>query len=885
MTWRMWGGAFRPRRSRGRDPGPGDEVRYHRDRLIDDYVARGMDRRDAERRVFLEFGNVGQIEEAVRDVRGRWLDDFVQDLRYTLRTLRRTPGFTAVAVLSLALGIGANAGIFSLINAVMLRRLPVPEPDRLVHITRQSPTGGPASVSYPLFEHFRDNITAIGGAFAHSTSTPTVIIDGQDEVVTAELVTGQYYSVLGVESAAGRLLTPADDALTQPSPAAVISDRYWARRFGRNPSAIGKTITLSGGDRVFTIVGVTPPFFLSARAGYVPDVTLPLLHVMPEQRRRAADFNFLSMLARLEPGATVEQANAEVQVQWRAFLQTLLTNVPEKDRPKFLQQRAKAFPAGDGFNAFRYDYGQSLLILMGSVCLVLLLACVNLSGLLLARGAARRREISIRLAIGAGKGRVIRQFLTESLTLAVLGGGIGLLLAAKMSGALLTMFVDGRPVDLSAAPDWRVAVFTAVISAIACIAAGLAPALQAIRVNVNPALKEVRARNQGRLGKALVVAQFAISMVLIVGATLFIGTLVKLHAVDRGFNSREILVVNVRQSRNYAGDRATAVQQAFLERLAAVPGVQSASAVQMLPVTGNEWSRSVQVEGYTFRPNESESVGFNVIAPHYFATLGIPLLSGRDFDQRDGPGGPNVAIVTESFGRYFFGDRPAIGRHVTSVGVTYEIVGVVRDAKAQDLRTPIVKTMFIPWTLREDEQPFKYSFLLRAGLGDPTRLASTVERLAPEVDPALRVRATSTYDTLIDRSIVTERIMAALGGVFGVLALLIAALGMFGVLAFQVARRTNELGLRMALGAHRWAIRGLVLRDVAWMVATGVVIGAVVARTLTGLAGALLFGLAPGDAGVFAVAGLVLAVAAVLAGWLPARRASRVDPLVALRHE
>jgi predicted permease len=423
------------------------------------------------------------------------------------------------------------------------------------------------------------------------------------------------------------------------------------------------------------------------------------------------------------------------------------------------------------------------------------------------------------------------------------------------------------------------------ISAIACIAAGLAPALQAIRVNVNPALKEVRARHKGRLGKALVVAQFAISMVLIVGATLFIGTLVKLHAVDRGFDSREILVVNVRQSRSYAGDRATAVQQAFLERLAAVPGVQSASAVQMLPVTGNEWSRSVQVEGYTFRPNESESVGFNVIAPNYFATLGIPLLSGRDFDRRDGPGGPNVAIVTESFGRYFFGDGAAIGRHVTSVGVTYEIVGVVRDAKAQDLRTPIVKTMFIPWTLREAEQPSNYRFLLRAGPGDPTRLASTVERLAPEVDPALRVRATSTYDTLIDRSIVTERIMAALGGVFGILALLIAALGMFGVLAFQVARRTNELGLRMALGAHRWAIRGLVLRDVAWMVAIGVVIGAAVARTLTGLAGALLFGLAPGDAGVFAVAGLVLAVAAVLAGWLPAHRASRVDPLVALRHE
>ncbi|HYU44299.1 MAG TPA: ABC transporter permease [Vicinamibacteria bacterium] len=864
------------------NPRLGEEIRFHRDRLIEDYVAAGMDRAEAERRAFLEFGGMEQIEEACRDVRGRWREDLARDLQYALRSLRRNPGFSAVAVLSFALGIGANAAIFSVINAVMLQTLPVKAPERLVQITRLR-EGRPGLVSYPLFEHFRDNVRSISSAFAQGTFDQAIVMDGEDEFVTADLVSGGYFILLGIEPAAGRLLGPGDDTLSPSPPAAVISDRYWHRRFGRSPSAIGKSFTIR--DRAFTIVGVTPPSYQGARPGRVPDLMVPLLMMMSDEQRHEVGFNSLHLLARLKPGQTVEQANAEVQVLYRSFLQSQAAGASEKERSDILHQRAAALSAPDGFNRIRDNLGPPLLILMGIVGLILMLACVNLSGLLLARAAARRREISIRLAIGAGPGRLVRQFLTESLVLAALGGGVGLALAGWFSPRLFTLFVEGRDIVLSVTPDWRVLAFTCAVSLLACCAAGLAPALQAVRVDVNPALKEVRAPGHRRLGNAFVVAQLAISMVLVVGATLFVGTLVKLHAVDRGFDSDGVLVVSVRTSRPYPVPRVKPVQAALLDRMRTMPGVRSASAAYILPVGGSLWDRTVRVEGYGFRPDESEQVGFNVIAPHYFATLGTPLLSGREFDERDTDTSPKVAIVNQRFSRYFFGEGSALGRRVTSVNVTYEIVGVVSDAKYQDLRAGIINTMYIPWTQREGEQPSSYSYLARAAAGDPMRLVPGLDRALREADPALRVRTARTYGAIVDQSIVMERTMATLGGLFGVLALLVAALGMFGVLSFQVARRTNELGVRMALGASRRTMMGLVLREVVVMVVAGVSLGAAGALVLTGLARKMLFGLTPTEPSVFAVAASVLAVAAALAGWLPARRASRVDPLVALRHE
>jgi putative ABC transport system permease protein len=863
------------------------ELREFLESSIEQKMRTGMSRAAAVRAARLELGSAETVKDRVRDVGWESVVESVwRDVRDAIRSLRKSPGFTSVAVLSLALGIGANAAIFTLINAVMLRTLPVKAPDRLVQITRLLSSGPeqgrPGFVPYPLFELFRDHVTSISGAFAQGTSDQAIAIDDEDEFVTVDLVSGAYSTVLGIEPAIGRLLEPGDDVLSPASPAAVISDRYWQRRFGRSPSAIGKTFTVR--DRTFTIVGVTPPSFEGARPGRVPDLMLPLVMMMSDSQRTSTGFNWLNVLARLKPGATVEQANAETQVLFDAFLLSEAARATEKERAGILRQRAAAFSAPDGFNPIRDNIAQPLLIVMGIVALILLLACVNLSGLLLARAAARQREISIRLAIGAGRGRLLRQFLTESVVLASIGGALGLSLAVWSSASLFALFLGGREVTLSVAPDLRVLAFTSVVSLLACCVAGLLPALHAVRVNMNPALKEVRAHGHGRLGKTLVVAQLAISMILIVGATLFVGTLVKLYAVDRGFDSDGVLVVNVRTSRPYPAPRAKAVQDALLERLRAVPGVRSASAAQALPVGGSLWDRRVQVEGYRFRPDESEAVGFNVIAPDYFRTLGTPLLAGREFDTRDAATSPKAAIVNEHFARYFFGEGSALGRRVTSVNVAYEIVGVVRDAKYQDLRDGIINTMYIPWMQRDGDQPSNYSYLARLD-GNPMRLVPGLDRVVRDADPALRVRTARTYASIVDQSIGTERIMATFGGFFGVLALLVAALGMFGVLAFQVARRTNELGVRMALGASRRTVMGLVLRDVFIMIAAGVSIGGAGALLLTGLVHTLLFGLGPSDPLVFAVAASILASAAILAGWLPALRASRVDPLVALRHE
>ena len=854
----------------------------HRDRLVEDYVAAGMDRAAAERRAFLEFGSVEQIDEAVMDVRGRWLDDFAKDLRYALRTLRKSPGFAAVAVFSLALGIGANAAIFSLVNAVMLRRLPVSEPERLVQLARLR-NGKPAALSYPLFEYFRANVHSLSGAFAMQSSEPAVVVDGVEEFVATDFVSGGYYEVLGIQPALGRLLEPSDDTLAYTSPAAVISDRYWQRRFDRSPLAIGKTLTIR--DREFTIIGVTPPTFMSARVGVAPDLTVPLLLTMSDEQRLEPTNNSLGVLGRLRPGATVEQADAEVQVLWAAFQQSQVARAPEKSRAEILAQRAAAVPAADGLNPIRYDTSGPLLVLMGIVGLILILACVNLSGLLLARAASRQREISIRLAIGASRGRLLRQLLTESLLLAAIGGAVGFVGAEWFSEWLFELIAAGRPVVLSVSPDWRVLAFTAAVCVGACVIAGLAPALHAVSANLNPVLKTVRAAGHGGLGRWLVVVQVAISMVLVVGAALFVGTLIKLLRVDRGFDASGVVVVSVRSSQPYPAARSVAVQRAVVEGLEGLPGVKSVSAVATLPISGGLWDRTISVEGYRFRPDESEHVGFNIIAPRYFATIGTLVVSGREFSDRDTAAAPRVAIVNESFANYFFGGASALGRRVTSLDITYEIVGVVRDAKYQTLRSPVLKTMYIAWTQRDGEQPSSYKYLVRAEAGAGGSVLPIIDRAIRSADPGLHVRTAMTYEAIVTWSLATERTMATLGGLFGALALIIAAMGIFGLLAFQVARRTNELGVRMALGASRPALIRLVLRDVGWMLSVGIIIGALAARTTTGLVSSMLFGLMPSDPQVFAVSAATLTIAAILAGWLPARRASCVDPLVALRHE
>jgi predicted permease len=870
-----------------RDPRIGDEVRFHRDRLIDDYVAAGVEPLEAERRAFIAFGNVAAIEEECRDVRGRWLQDMGQDLRYTLRMLRRNRVFAIVVILALALGIGANTAIFSLINAVMLEALPVHEPDRLVQIGRILRDGdGPvrkAPLSYPIYEHLRNNLKSVSGVFAQAFVEP-MPVDGEDDLVTVDAVSSSYFDVLGMRPAAGRFFVAADDVPAPTNAVAVITDAYWQRRFGRRPDAIGMSLAIR--QRVFTIVGVTPSAYAGAQSGRTTDLIVPIATMMTGEQRTNIGNTWLAVMGRLNPDTSLTQASSEVAALYTGLLQANAF-APVSRRAELLRQRAGAFAAPGGFNPVRDAIAQPLLIVMGIVGLILVLACVNLSGLLLARGEARQREVSVRLAIGAGRGRLVRQFMTESLVLALLGGAVGLALAGWLSARLLHLFVGGSDVALSVAPDWRVLTFTALVSLATCIAAGLAPALRAGRVSVNPGLKDVRAHGRGRLGRALVVAQLAISMVLVVGATLFIGTLAKLYAIDRGFESVDVLVVNLMNSR-FPRDRAMAIQQDVLDRLRSLPGVRSASAAQALPAGGWLLEHYVQVEGEA-APANGLSVGFNPIAPGYFATLGTHVLSGRDFTDRDIRTVPKVAIVDESVARHLFGERSALGRHVTSLGVTYEIVGVVRDTRYyQRLReaTHRTMTMYVAWTQREEaDQPASYAYLVRAGDGAPLPLVQELVPLVRAADPQLRVLTAVPYEALIDRSMSTELVMATLGGLFGTLGLLIAAVGMFGVLAFQVARRTNELGVRMVLGANRSSVMGLVLRDVVAMLVPGIAIGAGLSLMVTGLARGMLFGLTPADPAAFVVAASVLTSAALIAGWLPARRASRVELTNALRHE
>jgi putative ABC transport system permease protein len=865
-----------------RDPRIGDELRYHRDRLIQDYVASGMDRAAAERRAFLEFGNVSALEEEVRGVRGRWSDDLKQDLRYALRTLRRSPGFALTAIVSLALGIGANAAVFGLINGVMLQALPVSDPDRLVVIARMR-DDIPGSVSYPLFDVFRRDVTSLSGSFVRGMSESTILFRGDDDVVKIDTVSGGFFGVLGIRPTAGRLFGPSDDS-PAAAPVAVISDGYWARRFSRSPSALGTTFLL--GDRTFTIVGITPRGFRGIRPDRAVDVFLPLELMIGPQQRSSSDFNALTMIGRLKPGATVSQANAEVQTVYAAFVQEQAARAPEKGRAAILRQRAAAIAGEDGVNAFRYEYSRSLFILMGIVVLVLLLACVNLSGLLLARVASREREVAIRLAIGAGRGRLVRQFLTETLVLVVLGAAVGLTGAGWLSTALFRLFIGGREVPmLPVGVDWHVLAYTGAAGALASVILGIAPARSVAGTAIHPAMKHGPAGLSRRFGWSLVVLQYAISMTLVVGATLFIGTLMRLNSVDRGFDSEHVSVVSVRSVTTYDGPRTRAVEAAIIDRLTAIPGVRSASAVQLIPLTGGMWDRTVQIDGYRFGPNESETVGFNVVAPAYFATLHTPLLAGRDFSRLDTATSGKVAIVNESFARQFFGEPTvALGRRVTSVGVAYDIVGVVGDARYKTLRDAVLRTMYTAWTQRDGDQPPAYAYLIRTE-GGSTDLPPVLERALRDADPALRLRRVRGYDSLIADSINTERILAALGGVFAALALVVAALGVFGVLAFQVTQRTNEIGVRMALGATSARVMAAVLRDVAVRAFAGIVLGTFASIMAAGVVRGLLFGVTPTEPGVFIVAAAALACVALLAGWLPARRASRVDPLIALRHD
>jgi predicted permease len=886
------------------------EIRGHLELEEEEQRNAGVTPDDAPHAARRAFGNVGLIKEVTREMWG-WtsLERLGQDLRYAVRMMRKSPGFTAVAVLSLALGIGANTAIFSLMNAIMLRSLPVQEPDRLVlfgagkwgGIIDDLPDRSWQLFSYTFYRHVQRKNQVFSGVAAMESMENDVraIVSGnnQSEPVSARLVSGTYFSVLGVNAVAGRTFTDAEDQTPGGNPVAVMSYSWWQRRFGRDASVIGKTLTI--GSTVFHIIGVAPPDFFGTSVGESPDLWIPaamIAQVPPawggENALPDPAFQSFYILARLNPGVTLTQAGAQVNVLFKQALRERVGSAPSQKELSAIQHALiELTPGGRGLSWIRGRISTLLEILMGAVGLVLLIACANIANLLLARAASRQKEIAVRLSIGAGRLRLIRQMLTESTLLALAGGVAGILLAWWAVGFLLWMVsTGGETLPLSVTPDALVLWFTTLLSLATGILFGLAPALRATRVELSSSLKEGRgslaARSRNVLAKALIVSQVALSVVLLIGASLFVRSLVNLRNVDTGFNKENVLVVGVdTASAGYKADdpRLTAVYQQVEQRVSELPGVRAAS-FSIFTFQQGAWTMSTYPQGRTQPPENHREIHNNSVGPGFFAAMDLPVVLGRAFNSRDTAKSPKVAVINETMARTFFPGESPIGLrygYSPEHSGEFEVVGVMRDAKYESLRESPKPMAFYPYT----QQPrYLGDFTVRYS-GDPRGLAQEIRRAFAAVNSNLPITNVRTLAEQVDDTLIGDKLVARLSSFFGLLALLLASIGIYGVLSYAVAGRTGEVGLRMALGAKRSNVVWLVMRDVLVLVAGGLVIGVPAALALERLASGMLFGLGNVDGPSIAAAVSILALVAGVAAYLPARKASLVDPMTALRYE
>ena len=869
---RLWG-VFK-----SRDAELDEELRFHLEMAEQDAVRRGETARDAR----LRAGRLAQAAESARNQSAiPWLHDFVRDARHGTRLLTKSPLFAAAAIGSLALGIGANTAIFSLIDTVMLRMMPVHEPKQLVQFAKFRGSYGRSWFSYPLFRQFQNELHGFDGLLARTSMARREATFGTEpEIVNTEEVSGNYYSVLGISAIVGRTFDEEIDR--NPSPVAVISYAFWKRRFGMEPGAIGRTFRLN--RTAFLIVAVTPPEFHGVEPGEAPDITFPL-SVDGEVRGGGSwlpypSRGWLEVMGRLRHDRTIQATQAEVSAMFSRIVQAEAEQQP-KDlfRKQTLSQRIQLQPAGNGFDELRQRFSEPLRILMGIVALVLLIACANLANLLLGRTATRRREIAVRLAMGAGRGRVIRQMLAEGMLLAIAGGALGVVLACWSANALVTVMSNGgQPIALNIRPDLRVLGFAAAVSVAACLLFSLAPAIQAMRHGIQPALAEVRGSARWRLGRVLVAAQVAISMVLLIGAGLFARTLVRLYAIETGFDRANVLLFSVNDS--HATLRGPALRARILEDLRHFPGVSSATAA-VSPIGSTGWDGSVRVEGHTFAPNEDDRAHFNSVATDYFKTLQTPIVAGRDFDERDTETTPRVAIVNETFVRRYFEGRQPIGRSVNIVGdLRHEItiIGVAKDIQSPSLRNGVAPVMYM--AMMQVGSPGGSVYLARGAI-----TGAMLDTGLKRIDSKLHAEDMRTLEEHLSRTILRERMMGTLSGFFGALSLLLVSVGIYGVMAFQVARRQKEIGIRLALGARPAQVTRMVLAETALPVGAGVAGGIAGALVLTRALEKMLFGVKPTDPVTFVVACGLLFALALMAAYLPGRVAARLSPIETLRCE
>jgi putative ABC transport system permease protein len=826
-----------------------------------------------------------------------------QDLRFGARQLRLNPGFTAVAVLSLALGIGANTAIFQLVNAVRLRALPVQRPEELAYVdfAKGSMRSGwfstrSARFTYTQWEQIRDQQQAFSGIFAWSATRFNLAAGGEARYAEGLFVSGGFFHVLGVQPILGRAFTAEDDRLGCGNPAAVISYAFWQRELAGNPDALGRTVTLDG--RPFPIIGVTGPGFFGVEVGHRYDVAVPLCAdplFFEDGKGRIPGRTawWLSLMGRLKPAWTVERARAQLQALSPGIMQaTLPPEYRPDDAKRYLADKLDVTPGATGVSGLRREYESPLWLLLATTGLVLLIACANLANLLLARASVREREIAVRQAIGASRARLVAQLLVESLLLALAGTALGALAAQALSRGLVAFLSSPNdPVFVGLGFDFRVLAFTAAVAAGTCLLFGLLPALRATRVAPASAMRAggrglTAGRERFTLRRALVVAQVSLSLVLLVGALLFVRSLQKLLAVDAGFRPQGITAVNLDlRPAHYAKDRLPVAYRELLERLRATPGVISAAQVLLMPIGGGGWDNNTWADGST---GKHKDCFFNRVSPGYFKTMGTPLMSGRDFNDRDTLGAAQIAIVNEAFARAIFGNANPVGRSFRTQGPAgkpdpiYEVVGVVRNTKYYEVREDFLPIAFYP--AAQDDDPGTGVTLVVRSASPPGEIMRSVKSAVAQVQPGIGMEFHRLIDQ-IQESLLRDRLMAILGGAFGVLAGMLATLGLYGVISYMVARRRNEIGVRVALGADRGRVVRLVLREALLLLAIGLAVGAALALWAGRAAAALLFGLKPYDPVSLASAVLLLAGVALLASYLPAIRASRLEPMSALREE
>jgi predicted permease len=873
-----------------------EEMRFHMDRQIETYVREGLTLAEARRRVALDFGGVEQMKEHCREARGtRLFESLLQDIRYAARGLRKSPGFALTAILTLALGIGANSAIFSVLNALLLKELPVQRAEdlrQIVSIGMNHKTND--DLTYPLYRDLSDSqpglSTILASYYAADDGTRMDLASAQGtEKVNVQLVSGTFFPTLGVNATLGRLVAPPDDLLGKPTPVAVISNRYWVRRWGRDPAIVGRTLTL---NRVaLTVVGVGPAEFFGDRVGEAVDIWAPLTLQTRlfggEDYLNSPFITFVHWMGRRKPGVSDDQARAALAIGLKQ-----LQAQPGNDKVRMYKEVAAldVQPAGRGLSDLRQKFSEPLRVLMVIAGLVVLIACANIASLLLARGLARNREMAVRLATGASLGRLIRQLITENALLAIFGGVAGILLGRWGAELLMTLASSQRePLFLDVHPDARALGFTLGVTMVTAVLFGLFPALRTARTDPMFALKGAASggRNEFRWGKVLVVAQFAFTAALVVAAGLLVRSFHNLRTFDAGVARDGFLQIGFNSSAaGYKPEQLMPLYDRLSQAVAAVPSVEG-SGVSLMSVLGggNAGICCIGAEGFSTARPADRRVIFNTVTPGYFSTVGMTLLAGRDFRRSEMTKDSQAIVLNQTLARRMFGDANPIGRRMgfgeDSAGYRWEVVGVVKDAKYAHLREQTDATIFFPFQINLGG-PLHFLFVRSA---NPKSAAGAVRQAMQAVDPQIPLGRVETIGEIIAEDLRQDRLVTELSSALGVLALLLSATGLYGVLSFSVTRRTSEMGIRMALGATPARVRGLVFRETGRLAFLGTLLGILAslaaARTIEGL----LFGVVPADTLTIAAAVALMGAVAATAGYLPARRASCVQPLTALRYE